>query len=586
MNTSSAKKSRKQLQKAIDDEITSLEQSIRESIRVLKSRRNALAPISSLPPEILAAIFSSLSASANKGAFRLKWIYFSHVCRQWRETALNYPHLWNHVNSSKLAPAAIAEMLARAKMAPLHLEVDFTEWSRKQVDAFERQPEEHISHTRHLKVCGPLQMVLKRLVSPAPILEFLSLSHYPRPSAPSRDVIPVNIFNDTTPSLTSLELRGCDIGWKLPLLKGLKTLKIGRIDPPARPKLEDWLDALDEMPQLESLYLQHATPSATAQLMPEPSRTVTLPFLTNFDILASPKNCALALAHLVMPALTSLHVNVGSQEMEGEDIGQLIPYVARNVYGPQDTEPLRSILISDEGMHAKFFAWTKPDAHLYSSFSPRFAFTVMTNWNPGVHTGIFDGLLMHLPVDSVSTITAANNTRLSREFWLNHAPRLPSLEQARLAPSAVKAFRDMLAEDAPPDGPRLPSLTKLTLVNVTLTAPRTFSLRNILIKRVKQGVPLDVLDLFKCVAHERAIQLLREKVKVVEWATKRRAMEKHEILNAHDEIGCWDEVGLEGMRILQYRDTYNYDDEDEDGDEDSDGAEYDTYDDSDYDDFY
>ena len=221
------------------------------------------------------------------------------------------------------------------------------------------------------------------------------------------------------------------------------------------------------MLQLESLYLKHATSSATAQLMLEPSRTVTFPFLTNSDIFASPKNCALALAHLMMPALTSLHVNVGSKEMESEDIGRLIPYVARNVYGPQDTEPLRSILISDEGMHAKFFAWTKPDAHLYSSISPRFAFTVMANWNPGVHAEIFNALLMLLPVDSVSTITAANNTRLSKELWLNHAPRLPSLEKARLAPSAVKVFRDMLAKDAPPDGPRLPSLTKLTLVNVT-----------------------------------------------------------------------------------------------------------------------
>ena len=168
MNTSSAEKSRKQLRKAIDDEITSLEQSIKESIRVLKSRRNALAPISSLPPEILAAIFSFLSPSANKGAFRLKWIYFSHVCRHWRETALNYPHLWSHINLSKLAPAAIPKMLARAKMAPLHLELDFTGRSQKQIDAFELQLEEHIPHTRHLKVGGPLQTVLKRLVSSAP----------------------------------------------------------------------------------------------------------------------------------------------------------------------------------------------------------------------------------------------------------------------------------------------------------------------------------------------------------------------------------------------------------------------------------
>jgi hypothetical protein len=45
---------RERLQQAIDAEIRSLE----ESIRALKLRRNALAPISSLPPEVFIAIFS------------------------------------------------------------------------------------------------------------------------------------------------------------------------------------------------------------------------------------------------------------------------------------------------------------------------------------------------------------------------------------------------------------------------------------------------------------------------------------------------------------------------------------------------
>jgi hypothetical protein len=475
----------------------------------------------------------------------------------------------------------MAGMLVRTKMVPLHLEVDFTCWSQEHIDAFEQQLEDHISHTRHLKVRGHLQMVLKRLVSPAPTLEFLSLSHSSRPSAPNRDAIPVNLFNGTTPSLTSLELQSCDIGWKLPLLKGLKTLKICWIDPPARPKLEDWLDALDEMPQLESLFLQHATPSSTAQLMSEPSRTVTIPFLTYFHISASSKDCALALAHLVMPALTSLLVNIECHEMEPEDVVQLIPYVARNAYGPQDTEPLRSILIGLEGMQVKVVAWTMPDADLNLSISsntstlPRLVFTAKDSLNFWIHPEIFDGLLMHLPVDSVSTFTAGNHTGVSKEFWLKHAPRWPSLEQARLAPSAVKAFRDMLAEDSPPDSPRLPSLTKLILDDVTLTAPRTFSLLDILIERVEQGVPLDFLDLHNCIAPERAIQLLREVVVDVKepWFTKVMVMEWPKIFNLHREIGYWDEVEFD-------------DDEDDDENEDSDGAEYDTYDDSEYDDGY
>jgi hypothetical protein len=56
----------------------------------------------------------------------------------------------------------------------------------------------------------------------------------------------------------------------------------------------------------------------------------------------------------------------------------------------------------------------------------------------------------------------------------------------------------MLAEDAPPDGPRLPSLTKLILVDVKVTVDLavewTRDLRDMLIERAGQGVPLEVLD--------------------------------------------------------------------------------------------
>ena len=114
MDTGSAE-SRNRLRNAIDDELISLKQ----SARALKSHRNALFPISRLlPPEILAAIFSFLSSSANKEASHLELIYVSHVCRQWRETALNHPHLWSHINLPLPASALTAEILARAKMAP------------------------------------------------------------------------------------------------------------------------------------------------------------------------------------------------------------------------------------------------------------------------------------------------------------------------------------------------------------------------------------------------------------------------------------------------------------------------------------
>jgi hypothetical protein len=120
MNSSRAI-SRECSQQAIDAEIISLE----DSIRALRLRRNALSPISSLPPEVFAAIFSilcpppSLDRNPDRHLARFR---VSHVCHQWREIALDYPFLWSHVDFTALGLAGATEILARAKSVPLYLE--------------------------------------------------------------------------------------------------------------------------------------------------------------------------------------------------------------------------------------------------------------------------------------------------------------------------------------------------------------------------------------------------------------------------------------------------------------------------------
>ncbi|KAI0266588.1 hypothetical protein BGY98DRAFT_895670, partial [Russula aff. rugulosa BPL654] len=87
--------SRGSLRQPIIDEVIN---SSEASTRALKSRHNERAPISrflvkSLPP------YSPLSVFAwNEGSGILAWIYVAHVCRRWRETALNHPRFWSHVN--------------------------------------------------------------------------------------------------------------------------------------------------------------------------------------------------------------------------------------------------------------------------------------------------------------------------------------------------------------------------------------------------------------------------------------------------------------------------------------------------------
>jgi hypothetical protein len=85
------------------------------------------------------------------------------------------------------------------------------------------------------------------------------------------------------------------------------------------------------------------------------------------------------------------------------------------------------------------------------------------------------------------------------------------LERVHLDSTAVRAFREMPTEDpqAPPIGARLPRLRKLVLLReVPLTALKTYRLRDMLKKRVEQGVPLKTLDLPTCTATHRAIELL------------------------------------------------------------------------------
>ena len=571
---------RDHLRQAKFDEIGLLEASPRD----LKSHHNELAPISRLPFDVLATIFFLLSVFVwNEGSGILTWVCVAHVCRRWRETALNYPRFWSHINFTTLTPVGMVEILSRAKMAPLHLKADGYNWNTEQYEVFIKQLGVHTSHTRHLTFCGyHLSTVVERLISPTSTLESLTLFSSFSMFHRSYAIISDNIFNCTAPSLTTLHLERCNIGWKSPLLKGLRTLKILGLSEKARPQLDDWLDALDEMPQLEELSLQSATPVAS---LDDPvaliSRTVTLPSLIYFHIDALAEDCAFALAHLVLPTLTRLYVQAESWDPEGEDVLLVIPYVVRNVNVLHDIEPIRSILIAGERKYTEFLTWTTlgadvevcgPDSLIDSdvSLSACLQFAADGNkWKYGVDTAICDALLTLLPINSLSTLTAHNHTRLSKESWLRHAARLPLLEQARLVPYAVSAFMELLSEAIPldSDGPRLPKLKKLILLDVRLTALRTSYLRETLIKRVEQGVPLECLDLRTCIAVNCPIQLLTEiGIDVREPPGAPKTPLEPEVYIWYTGFGYDNGIGFDDGQRSWYDDAAM--DKDEDGNED------------------
>ncbi|KAH9172618.1 hypothetical protein EDB89DRAFT_1885848 [Lactarius sanguifluus] len=525
--------SREYQQQVIDAEIKLLE----ASIRALKLRRNALTPISSLPTEVIAAIFSFLLPVApspftilGERPDHLAWLRVASVCHHWREIALNQPLFWNHVDFTTLTSAGAAGILARAKTVPLYLEARVPSlWDDARFSAFQKELQARVSHICHLGISAGhfhLRKTLEGLISPAPTLEYLSLFSDGRwdSAISSRIFVPDTLFDGTTPRLSHLELHKCDISWKSPLLKGLKYLQIHIPSRDARPSLSDWLDALDEMPQLEMLNLQSASPIAPpgALLSSGIERTITLPSLEHLNISGSAKDCGLALAHLLLPVLTQLYFAATSCSLDGSDVQEVLPYVAPHAHGPQDIQPLQSVLVRNDRTCADMLVWTKPniDAKSHDPIDflkvmvfARVAFSVTNkDWSPETHAEIFEAAMTALPMDSLVTLTSQVFTSpLNTQSWLRQAPRWPLLQRVRLATPAARGFTEMLLEDSGERNcPLLPSLTNLVLIDVTLSARRTLRLCDALMKRVEQGVPLETLDLRTCLATSRAIELLSE----------------------------------------------------------------------------
>jgi hypothetical protein len=529
--TPTQENSREFLQQAIDAEIKALE----KSLQVLRLRRNVLQPISSLPPEMLATIFSFLclpgipslggEPDRNRTRFRI-----TRVCHQWRDIALNQPQLWSHINFNTLSLAGATEILVRAKSVPLYMEIRMS--GRVYDDPFRpflKEVQARLPLIRHLSIGAEATNIRRGikhdLVLSAPNLQYLSIicQERDRRILAKRPSISDTLFGGSTPRLSCLVLRNCNISWNFPLFKSLTSLEIILPCQNARPELAVWLDALDGIPQLKTLTLHSASPIAF-HFPFNVERTITLPSLTRLDIRASLGDCALAIAHLVLPALTSLCVAVLNRLPNINDAREILPYVLQHVHGPQDIQPLQSVLIRNRDSHLELLAWPVPDidslvhdetAILGATLPPRVKLYFRSKGDPRLRVEIFKMAMAALPLDDLVMLTAVEldlfdryyNVRcpsrelIMQEFWLGFLPCWPLLRRVRLAPGASRGFIKALLEDNSSAGwenPLLPSLTELALVDTKLDTEWALFLCDALMKRVEQRVPLEKLDLRIC----------------------------------------------------------------------------------------
>ena len=614
----------------IDDEISAIEESFK-LLGALKLRRNALQPISSLPPEILTDIFASfclpgIPSLGGKPYRHIARLRVSHVCHQWREIALNQPQLWSHINFDTVSLAGASEILVRAKSVPLYMEI----WVSGQdeddrLGQFLNQVQVHLPHVHHL--CIGTEFVgttygglLNTLISPAPTLEYLSLSFQQDENSRIADEQLIDpdiqvfdtLFGGSTPRLSCLKLCNCNISWKSPLFKGLTSLEILTPNQMARPTLAVWLDTLDEIPQLRTLTLHSASPVAT-RFPFDVERTITLPSLTHLNISASLQDCALASAHLTLPALASLCLTATDHLTNSSGVQAFLPYVAQHVHGPQDVRPLQSVLIRN----LELLAWPIPDIDTVVRDPPTFLGATLPTrvklsfrGRGNAHLDILEKIMAALPLDSILTLVAIDlysyiyQGSPMQQFWLRLISNWPLLRHVRLAHITLPGFIEALLEDC--KNPLLPSLTELALAETTLDADQTLSLRDLLMKRVEQGVPLKTLDLRMCSRdpyNSVAVQSLSEiAIDIIRPLDFLGPEDTEESRNAGylmfaKMLTMWEPFlpylcysGDEDWEFEESEDESDEDDEndDDDDDEDSNGGEYEyeyeEYDDDDEDD--
>ncbi|TFK63905.1 hypothetical protein BDN72DRAFT_847143 [Pluteus cervinus] len=245
-------------QASIDSEISRLQGKIRE----LRSARNALAPISRLPPEVLVQIFGwlqdkyrhELSRNFNRlkrpprDVLDIAWTRVTHVSGHWRGIARGFPSLWNRVSlanhhwlrqslfSSRPLPLILEEkQLSSPQLSALH----------RVLDCFSRIRIFNISESPI-----PFDSVSSYFSQPAPELEVFRLL------ASSRCVdLPNDTFKGVSPRLRHVALSNFSLSWdKATFLENLTTLTVH--SPISRVNIDTLATILRRMPCLVYLDLK------------------------------------------------------------------------------------------------------------------------------------------------------------------------------------------------------------------------------------------------------------------------------------------------------------------------------------------
>ena len=319
---------------AVDEEINAV-------MQLLHSLRNALAPISLLPPEVLSRIFHFLSLKEPSKVFRktraLGWILATHVCRLWRQVAIGDSSLWAQISGVPANRELVSEMLARARNAPLDINIYLG--GAPDPEVLLMFPP-HLSHTRELYLSEldwrHLDSVQRICSQEVPALEHFKLEaslNYPQLQLVFLGLDGTTLFKGQAPKLRTISLFHLLIPWSFIPRGQLTQLEIYLDDEvlgsDVGSDLNQLIDLLVNCPELEVLILDSC-------LYPQPThfpygRAIHLPHLSRLHLGGSSSRVTNLLKILKLPSSTTLQLHCRSENDSTHNHNLLLPVVSAHL---------------------------------------------------------------------------------------------------------------------------------------------------------------------------------------------------------------------------------------------------------------
>jgi F-box-like len=332
-----------QTSRACSTTISSTDEEIEAAIlHILSLLSRRTAPIFRLPPELLARIFHFLALTEPSWSSpgELGWIRATHVCRYWRQVALEDSLLWATISGVPQSKRWISEMLARAKCAPLAIDL-FDPPNREILSMFPSR----FSHIRELRLhdlsLAHVHNVRELCALEAPVLEHFELDMSDSSSPVTiNHLVGTQFFKGKSPKLRTFTLCYVRIPWSLIPRTQLSQLRIilpeeisstGGI--PLRDVLSQFIYVLANSPGLEDLVLQDCLPSMLSHF--SHGQTIHLPRLSHLGLAGSSLRVVNLLKILKLPSSTKLHLHCDAENAATYNPCLILPLLSAHFNNPE-----------------------------------------------------------------------------------------------------------------------------------------------------------------------------------------------------------------------------------------------------------